>query len=91
MTSDFILLYGQDYSAAISAAMLSSQERMASKVFFHQRIQLPAQALSTGDNHIPGAAGSELLVLELFLMLLSSMSCTLLLGRMRAAAPDEPL
>ena len=33
LSSDFMLPYGQDYSAAISAATLSSQERMASKVF----------------------------------------------------------
>ena len=48
------------------------------------------QALGTGDNHIPGAAGSELLVLELFLNALELHVLHTLAGTHEGGCPDEP-
>ena len=59
---------------------------------FHQFLQRPAKTVSAGLDHVTGASGGELLVLVfLFFRLLTSMSMTLLLGRIRAAAPIRPV
>ena len=54
-------------------------------------VQLPPQHFSPLADHIPGAAGGELLSLNFFFTDLTSRSETLLEGRISAAAPMRPV